>query len=367
MECGCNSRIEVVYDESGNAYYEEDVAENFVSYFSNFLGTYDKVFNIEDLTSLFTNDIEDNTPGPDGYTSKFYKATWKVVGDDTCSTIKEYVFDRVPDMPLPVESNPILSHEFNMDNWIRGNSNGSNVSNVDLLGEVKRGGLYFFMFKYEDGLQSVIGNGPWLVDQKPLFVQRWGAGICLNKLEPTRIPLWVKIYKLPLEAWNVEVNGIVDNIKIWYNSWNITMELRVEKYVSVKNNVKEKVSVMEDGNNEDNEDIENEWQGIKINIDVACDMAMFIGDISTNRRSIDVNVLEKSNENVVEEMENSGSSRNQDFDVAYARAYRDEIERIREGWTDEMIEFYEASIAENLQSGNEYVKRMKVCDTNHIP
>nr|GFC04330.1 RNA-directed DNA polymerase, eukaryota, reverse transcriptase zinc-binding domain protein [Tanacetum cinerariifolium] len=69
---------------------------------------------------------------------------------------------------------------------------------------MNEGGLYFFKFKSEDGFQSVIGNGPWLVDQKPLFVQRWVAGICLSKPEPARLPLWVKIYNVPLEAWNVE-------------------------------------------------------------------------------------------------------------------------------------------------------------------
>ncbi|GJS25937.1 zinc knuckle CX2CX4HX4C containing protein [Tanacetum coccineum] len=56
------------------------------------------------------------------------------------------------------------------------------------------GCLYFFKFKSDDGLQSVIENGPWLVDQKPLFVQRWVVVICLEKPEPARIPLWLKIY-----------------------------------------------------------------------------------------------------------------------------------------------------------------------------
>ena len=50
----------------------------------------------------------------------------------------------------------------------------------------------------------MIENGPWLVDQKQLFVQRWEAGMCLGKPEPSRLPLWVRIYNIPLEAWNVE-------------------------------------------------------------------------------------------------------------------------------------------------------------------
>ncbi|GJU06223.1 zinc knuckle CX2CX4HX4C containing protein [Tanacetum coccineum] len=31
---------------------------------------------------------------------------------------------------------------------------------------------------------------------------RWEAGLCMEKPEPTRVPLWVKIMNVPLEAWN---------------------------------------------------------------------------------------------------------------------------------------------------------------------
>ncbi|GKF20904.1 zinc knuckle CX2CX4HX4C containing protein, partial [Tanacetum coccineum] len=65
-------------------------------------------------------------------------------------------------------------------------------------------GLYFFKFSSEDGMQTVIENGAWLVDQKPLFVMKWEVGLCLTKSEPTRVPLWVKIFNIPLEAWNIK-------------------------------------------------------------------------------------------------------------------------------------------------------------------
>ncbi|GJR88120.1 RNA-directed DNA polymerase, eukaryota, reverse transcriptase zinc-binding domain protein [Tanacetum coccineum] len=373
---------------------------------------------------------------------------------------------------------------------------GFKMSYREIVGHLKRmwrpyhldevimneGGLYFFKFKSEEGLQSVIENGPWLVAQKPLFVQRWVAGICLNKPEPSRIPLWVKIFNIPLEAWNVDgisrisnrivdaAEGIVDTIKICFKGCNnkvLSEEEKIErrgmsmgrggpslrgrggmngrggfngiqvnegkKYVPVKNNSKEKVSVMEEMQkqenmlaDEDEEDKINELQGIKINIDVACDMGIPIseeesrewphdlqdyynnkcenmkksekremiknkikileGDISTSRRSIDLKAHENADANVVDEMENYGSSRNQAFDTAYDRAYKKENEKIqglilkkqmakvelfimfgltlsdavKEGWTYDMIEFYKASIAENTQSGNESVKRIKV-------
>ncbi|GJY49024.1 zinc knuckle CX2CX4HX4C containing protein, partial [Tanacetum coccineum] len=34
-------------------------------------------------------------------------------------------------------------------------------------------GLYYFNFKSQEGMNSVIENGPWMVENKPLFVRKW--------------------------------------------------------------------------------------------------------------------------------------------------------------------------------------------------
>ncbi|GJW82256.1 RNA-directed DNA polymerase, eukaryota, reverse transcriptase zinc-binding domain protein [Tanacetum coccineum] len=44
-------------------------------------------------------------------------------------------------------------------------------------------------------------HGPWLVGERPLIMQKWGPEINFEKTEPDRIPLWVKMYNIPLEAW----------------------------------------------------------------------------------------------------------------------------------------------------------------------
>ncbi|GJV59378.1 RNA-directed DNA polymerase, eukaryota, reverse transcriptase zinc-binding domain protein [Tanacetum coccineum] len=129
--------------------------------------------------------------------------------------------------------------------------------------------LYFLKFKAEEGMQFVLENGPWLVDGKPFFVQKWEAGICMVKPEPAKVPLWVRIINMPLEAWNVEgisrlasmignpiimdrittsmceksygrasfarvlikvdaEKGLVDNVEVCYESLGKSMELRVE-------------------------------------------------------------------------------------------------------------------------------------------
>ncbi|GKF91282.1 zinc knuckle CX2CX4HX4C containing protein, partial [Tanacetum coccineum] len=54
------------------------------------------------------------------------------------------------------------------------------------------------------GMNSVIENGPWMVENKPLFVRKWEPGLCMSKLDTSKVPLWVKIYDIPSEAWNVD-------------------------------------------------------------------------------------------------------------------------------------------------------------------
>ncbi|GKC28174.1 protein LAZ1, partial [Tanacetum coccineum] len=109
------NRIKVVYDDKGNPCPRDEIANIFVSHFMSFLGTQDDVYEVEDAESLFTNrlhddvaldlikpvhdkeikealfNIDDNkASGPDGYSSKFFKAAWSIVGQDLCSAVKEF-------------------------------------------------------------------------------------------------------------------------------------------------------------------------------------------------------------------------------------------------------------------------------------
>ncbi|GKC31695.1 zinc knuckle CX2CX4HX4C containing protein [Tanacetum coccineum] len=64
--------------------------------------------------------------------------------------------------------------------------------------------VYLFKFHDEGGMNEVVSNEPWLVINKPLFVQKWRVGMVLDMAEPRKLPLWVKLYNIPLEAWNVK-------------------------------------------------------------------------------------------------------------------------------------------------------------------
>ncbi|GKA58052.1 reverse transcriptase domain-containing protein [Tanacetum coccineum] len=108
------SRIKAVNNENGERFEGDRVADQFVQHFKNFLGKSDAVQSI-DLESLKCNfvsedgaknmvrvvsdveikdalyDICDNkAPNPDGYSSKFYKKAWSMVGKEVCEAVKEF-------------------------------------------------------------------------------------------------------------------------------------------------------------------------------------------------------------------------------------------------------------------------------------
>ncbi|GKC11853.1 RNA-directed DNA polymerase, eukaryota, reverse transcriptase zinc-binding domain protein [Tanacetum coccineum] len=64
--------------------------------------------------------------------------------------------------------------------------------------------IFFFKFQDEEGIKEVINNGPWMVNNKPMYVQKWCIDMCLDKVEPKKLPVWVKMLKMPMEAWSVK-------------------------------------------------------------------------------------------------------------------------------------------------------------------
>ncbi|GJZ74268.1 RNA-directed DNA polymerase, eukaryota, reverse transcriptase zinc-binding domain protein [Tanacetum coccineum] len=67
-------------------------------------------------------------------------------------------------------------------------------------------GICYFKFKHEEGRNFVIDQSPWLVNGKPLLVQKWDPETDFVKESPCKIPVWIRLLNVPLEAWNV--NGI---------------------------------------------------------------------------------------------------------------------------------------------------------------
>ncbi|GJS86975.1 RNA-directed DNA polymerase, eukaryota, reverse transcriptase zinc-binding domain protein, partial [Tanacetum coccineum] len=109
------NRVNAIHDEDGSGFEGDHVAAQFVKYFQNFLGKNVLVCKIDDMGVLFKNKlrpdeaefmvrdvsneeikqpiflIDDNkAPGPDGFSTYFYKKAWDIISNDICSAVKEF-------------------------------------------------------------------------------------------------------------------------------------------------------------------------------------------------------------------------------------------------------------------------------------
>lgn len=63
-------------------------------------------------------------------------------------------------------------------------------------------GFFFFKFQCESDLLEVLEDDACMIEGKPLILQRWHSKIILTKNVPRNIPIWVKIFNIPLQFWN---------------------------------------------------------------------------------------------------------------------------------------------------------------------
>ncbi|GJW45512.1 RNA-directed DNA polymerase, eukaryota, reverse transcriptase zinc-binding domain protein [Tanacetum coccineum] len=52
---------------------------------------------------------------------------------------------------------------------------------------------------------------PWMVNSKLLMVQKWDPSIGMTKTEPTKIPMWVKLTDVPMEAWTTKGISVISS------------------------------------------------------------------------------------------------------------------------------------------------------------
>lgn len=104
-----------IYDDQGKTYEGDGMSEQFVKHFEDFLGKAIEVEHIIDAENLFTNKLsnedadrmvievtdkeikdamfdigENKAPGPDGFTSVFFKKAWDTVGDEVCMPLRNF-------------------------------------------------------------------------------------------------------------------------------------------------------------------------------------------------------------------------------------------------------------------------------------
>ncbi|GJU43505.1 hypothetical protein Tco_1200771 [Tanacetum coccineum] len=62
--------------------------------------------------------------------------------------------------------------------------------------------VYYFKFTSITGLEQVLEKGPWMIRNQPLILTKWAPNLDLAKDVVTKVPVWVKIHKVPVVAYS---------------------------------------------------------------------------------------------------------------------------------------------------------------------
>ncbi|GJZ54655.1 nucleotide-diphospho-sugar transferase [Tanacetum coccineum] len=63
-------------------------------------------------------------------------------------------------------------------------------------------GLFSFQFSSMDGLDAMLENGPWFIWNNPIILKKWHPDENLLKEDVCIVPVWVKLYGVPITAFN---------------------------------------------------------------------------------------------------------------------------------------------------------------------
>ncbi|GJZ33203.1 putative reverse transcriptase domain-containing protein [Tanacetum coccineum] len=63
-------------------------------------------------------------------------------------------------------------------------------------------GLFSFQFSSMDSLDAMLENGPWFIRNNLLILRKWHPDVNLMKEDVGTIPVWVKLYGVPVTAFN---------------------------------------------------------------------------------------------------------------------------------------------------------------------
>ncbi|GJZ05760.1 hypothetical protein Tco_0539553 [Tanacetum coccineum] len=61
---------------------------------------------------------------------------------------------------------------------------------------------FFFKFASISGVEQVLEQGPWLIRNTPLILQKWTPNMSFTKDKVTKVPVWVKMHRVPTVAYS---------------------------------------------------------------------------------------------------------------------------------------------------------------------
>ncbi|GJV58646.1 hypothetical protein Tco_1464746 [Tanacetum coccineum] len=62
--------------------------------------------------------------------------------------------------------------------------------------------VFYFKFSSVTGLEQVLEQGPWMIRNQQLILTKWAPNLELSKDKVTKVPIWVKIHKVPIVAYS---------------------------------------------------------------------------------------------------------------------------------------------------------------------
>ncbi|CAL5332213.1 unnamed protein product [Camellia sinensis] len=72
--------------------------------------------------------------------------------------------------------------------------------------------FFIFKVKSEEAMDTILEDGPYYVGARLIVIKKWQPGLKLTKCEFSSVPLWVKLYNVPLELWSEEGLGYIASI-----------------------------------------------------------------------------------------------------------------------------------------------------------
>ncbi|GKC84700.1 retrotransposon protein, putative, ty1-copia subclass [Tanacetum coccineum] len=85
-----------------------------------------------------------------------------------------------------------------------GGGNGIDVGKYGLVRSIFSSStdLFSFRFSFMDGLDAMLKNGPWFIQNHPLILKKWNPDENLLKEYVSTIPVWVELHGVPVTAFS---------------------------------------------------------------------------------------------------------------------------------------------------------------------
>ncbi|GKB24513.1 glucomannan 4-beta-mannosyltransferase 9-like protein [Tanacetum coccineum] len=96
-------------------------------------------------------------------------------------------------------------------------------------------GLFSFQFSSIDGLDDMLENGPWFIQNHSLILKKWHPDENLLKEDVSTVLVWVKLYGVPVTAFSEDGLSVIAN-KLGRLSYAIVM-IELQADVELKDNI----------------------------------------------------------------------------------------------------------------------------------